>query len=325
MGIVFMMSRPRCSMLLLAWCLTGGCIDWESLYAPQVSAPVDTAPQSEDAAAPIEPPAAMTDADPDAGADADPEDAAPDPREPVALWRFDEPGRPGVQIAAIADRAPRLPMLPLHWDLNRDSGKSEVRDGVLVLDGGFLSAGITESDALGEVLVKARSLSLELWVKATPTGNGTIMTTFTPLGDKTAGRAFAIIQRENVIHFSVHTTATDSSGDKFVGPAMAAAEVHAHFPVETNAPIHVIARYSDATKMAEVYVDGVLGDAISHRRPGAPPPTLVWTHEKYEFGLGGAFDLASTWRGSIFKAAIYDRALAPAEIAALYSAGMGPP
>jgi hypothetical protein len=325
-----MMSRLQWATFV-AFFLTSGCTDWESLYAPAVSWSGDAAPGAGDAPVVDQPAGASADADPEAAVDLGAIDGepdggvAPDGREPVALWRFDVPGRPGVQVTAIADLAPRPPDLPLHFDLNRDSGKTEVRDGMLTLDGGFLSAGITPSNALGDVLTRARSVSLELWLKVLPTSNGTILTTFTPIGDKTAGRAFAIVQRDNVIHFSVHTTATDATGEKFLGATMTAAEIHARLPLEATVPVHVVALYSDADKSAEIYLDGVRADVISHHRPGTPPPALVWTHEKYELGLGGAFDVASTWRGSLYLAAVYDRALGAGEIKDLYSAGPARP
>jgi hypothetical protein len=330
MGIVFVMSRLGWRVLV-AFCLNAACTDWQSLYTPQVKLPGDAAtlPDAPVVDPDAEPDAAVAppDVEVDLGAiEVEPDDTAiaPAARDPVAFWRFDEMGRPSLQ--PIRDRAPREPDLPLQWDLNRDSGKTEGRDGMLVLDGGFLSAGIFASNALGRVLLAARSFTLELWIKATPTNSGTIFTTFTPAGDKTAGRAFAIIQKENLLHFSVHTSATDNTGERFpaVGSLPAAsAEAHARLPPEVTPemPIHVVAVYSDVEKSAVLYVDGEFAEAVNHHRAGTPPPTLVWSQGKYELGVGGAFDLMSAWRGAIYLAAIYDRVLAADEIKELYSAG----
>lgn len=320
------MRRTR--VLLVALASLAGCADWKSLYRtdPEDAAALDgpAAPDAaiDDDAAPLaDGPVPLPDMGspvPDATASAADAAICADDSGPVVLWRFDGSGVPS-PANFISDSACRPPSVPLGWDLQRNAGRTRMSGGWLFFDGGFLESQIKDSDDLGRALVKARSLSIELWFKGTADQTGTIFAT----RGATSGRAFDIEQRAQTLRFTLHTTATDATGEKLmppIAPSDGAADLTAHFNADGVSSVHVVATFSSDERAAHLYVDGVLAATVIQGRAEQPMPIPVWASGKNELGLGGTFEGAS-WHGWVDLAAVYDRALSASEVQALHALG----
>jgi len=302
------------------------CADWRALYAvvPADAGPVEHADADEDSSAlAFQPDAAPIDSESDGEPHTEGDAlACPLSPDPIVLWRFAGSGPPD-PTQFIPDYACRAPEVSLGWDLERKAGKTTMTDGTLFLDGGFLFAGIKESDDVGRMIARTRSFTVELWLQAKRGEMATICGTD---GDRTAQRAFALIQKDTTLHFTPRTTVTDGNGERFVagganpgGPA----EVVVALPVDTTTPVQVVATYSSTTRAATVFVDGAVAGTVIHARPPAPAPAPVWTSGKNQLGLGGAFQGAS-WHGWLHRVSLYDRALEPGEVQTLFAAGPAP-
>jgi hypothetical protein len=299
------------------------CADWRALYAvaPADAAAIDPSDAAEEdsGALPFEPDVGAP-VDADAGPAGDAVAACPFSPDPIVLWRFAGSGPPD-PMQFVPDYACRAPDVSLGWDLLRKSGKTNMSAGALFLDGGFLFAGIKESDDVGRMVTRAHSFTVEIWLQAK---RGEMATIFGTDGEHDDGRAFALIQKDTVLQFAVRTTVTDPNGEKFT--AMGAtpggpAEVMVPVPVDNGAPVQVVAIYSVATRAATVYVGGVLAGTVVHARPPVPAPTPVWTTGKNQLGLGGSFQ-ATAWHGWLYRVSFYDRAIEPSEVQALFAAGL---
>jgi hypothetical protein len=308
-------AMPRWPLIALA--AVTACTDWRSLYRGRDAAPV--LPK-------LEPPDAAGDGEETADAEAAPpadvhRSGAGDapacnepPSGPVVVWKFEGRGQPD-PMQFVPDSACRDPEVSLSWDLLRDPGKTTMADRVLYLDGGFLLADKGDSDDLGRAITRARSFTIELWLRARRLVNGTI---FTTNGDRDPGRAFGIVQKDSELRFAVHTTATDPNGLKFTGAASTVtAEVSAPLPVDTAVPVHVVCMYSSGDREASVYINGIRAAAVAHLLLGPLEPVPVWASGgKNQLGVGASFD-GTPWHGWLHRVAVYDRALAPNEIAEL--------
>jgi hypothetical protein len=288
------------------------CADWRSLYGARplpADALEDPSPPPD--AAPVSDLAEPDDLSPDVADEVIP--SCPDSSGPLVLWKFDGMGPPS-PAEPIRDMACRPPDVPLGWDLERAARDTNVADHALFLDGGFLFSGIPQSDEVGRAILHSRSLSLELWVRAERTGNGTI---FSTAGGTNPGRAFAISQKDGTLRFAVRSTATDADGSRFVagGPA----EAVAPFAFDPAVPVHIVATYGSADRMATLYVDGAPTAAVMHGHAGVAV-LPVWASGKNELGLGGTFE-GAPWRGWVYLVAIYDRALGADEVRALFARG----
>jgi hypothetical protein len=301
-------------LLVVVLAAAPACTDWRSLYRARDAAasapalPPDAAEELPVSADDAEAPPPPGDATP--GGEPVPCDA-PDTA-PVVLWKFEGRGQPDPS-QFVADSACRSPDVSLSWDLLRNPGKTFMGDSMLFLDGGFLLAAKKDSDDLGHAVVRARSFSIELWLRARHMVSGTV---FTTNGEHEPGRAFSLSQKDSELHFTVHTTATDADGQKFT-VAGASADLAVPLPVDTVGPVHVVAMYSRLDHTATVYVNGVLAGAVAHG-PRSPAEAIpVWASMgKNQLGVGGSFD-GAPWHGWLYRVAIYDRALAADEIATL--------
>jgi hypothetical protein len=84
-----------------------------------------------------------------------------------------------------------------------------------------------------------------------------------------------------------------------------------------------VAVYSGLERVASLYINGVLAQALSHVRPTVPAPAVVWSPGKNEVGVGATFDPRGVaWKGTLMMVALYDKALALEEVRRLY--GLGP-
>ena len=303
--------------ILLAVVLSTACTDWRSLYKERAEDGSLIARQDpEDAGQSAE--------KLDAGASTEhPDDAvAPEPiacaaAGPLVRWKFDGHGAPGA-TTFIPDLACRAPDVSLGWDLERNSRNTQMLDGALYLDGGFLFSDRPVSDELGQLVMRSGSFAILLWLRALRTETGTI---FATNGIRDTGRAFSIAQKDGTLHFAVRTTATDPMGERFA-TAGTLAEITVPLPVESKAPVQVVAMYSRQEGAATVYVDGVRVDTVLHARPGAADPAPVWATGRNQLGLGGAFE-GTAWHGWLHEVALFDRALPAAEVERLFVAGPG--
>jgi hypothetical protein len=306
-----------------------GCTDWRSLYVSVDAAvmvePMADAPDAPPAPPPVDAPAFEVVEAPQAIPDTPPARDRPPPTNPdeaLVFWRFFGAGHPS-PTNPVPDLSTLAPDLPLQWDLKRDVTRSELRDGSVWFDGGFLRAGPRESDSLGAALVKKNSLTIEMWLRTVATESGTIMST----DGEGSGRAFSIDQENDTIHFSVRTTATDANGEHFgsnTGPTSELSGKPPFDPSKQPTVFHVVAEFSGADKASALYINGVLAQALSHVRPPTVlMPTLVWSTGKNEIGVGAPFNPAgASWKGLLMAVAIYDKPLPPDEVRRLF--GLGP-
>jgi hypothetical protein len=306
---------PRWFLLLFP--ALASCADWRALYERADGAPLIA---QADAADPGLPEVGLT---PDEGLAPDVAEAevasCPASSAPIVLWKFDGKGPPSPS-QFVPDVACRDPNVPLGWDLERKPGRTNMAEGTLFLDGCFLFAGIKESDETGRLLTRAHSLAIELWLKA---GHGESATIFATNGERDPGRAFSLAQKDTVLHFAVRTTVTDPNGERFVAGAAnpgGVAEVVVPLPVDTLAPVHVVATYSAVDRTATVFIDGIEAGAVVHAHPPAVAPVPVWAAGKNQLGLGGTFQ-GTAWHGWLELVALYDRPIDRAEAEALFAQG----
>jgi hypothetical protein len=299
--------------LVLALPLVAACTDWGALY-------VNDAPDASPEVPGLVDAAGAPDVLPIVLADGPGSEVVVDcpATGPLALWRFEGHGAPNA-ADFIPDQACRAPDVPLAWDLERNAGTTELMPGSVHLDGGFLFAAKPASDDLGLLLTRSRSFSLELWLRAMHGESGTI---FATNGAKDSGRAFSIAQKDGLLHFAVRTTATDPNGEHFLKapPNGPSAELVVALPVDTFAPVHVVAMYSGLERVARIYVDGVAMETLPHARPDVPAPVPVWSPGKNQLGLGGSFD-GTGWHGWLHLVAVYDTALSATEVQQLFVQG----
>jgi hypothetical protein len=304
---------------LLGFLTLASCANWRALYAgaapdAATSAPPDT---GVDTAVLVD--TGLPDQRPPVDGEIAEVISCPASPAPIVLWKFEGAGPPSPS-QFVPDFGCRDPNVPLGWDLERKPGKTMMGAGALFLDGGFLFAGIKDSDEFGHQITRAHSLAIEVWLKAMHGESGTI---FATNGERDPGRAFSLAQRDAVLHFAIRTSVTDPNGERFVAGSAnpgGAAEIVVPLPVDTSAPVQVVATYSSVDRRATVFVDGVEMGSVVHAHPPAAAPVLVWTTGKNQLGLGGTFE-GTAWHGWLQLVALYDGPIDKAQAQALFLQG----
>lgn len=232
----------------------------------------------------------------------------------VALWRFDEGtgDRAGDSRNALALGAPMTPIpLPI-----ADPARVTWASGGLRLDAPVRVGTSVQAHVSRDVLLSG-AVTMEAWVAPASTSQGA-----GPLPGGLPSYALVLSLSPS---YAYHNAMIAQVGDRWQGRVLTAATTANALPViETPAgavtgaaPVH-LALVASATERV-LYVDGV-----PHRAPApgtgigplnAPAPALRW-FDYFPVSIGQERDTSETrpWLGTIWLAAIYDRALSTDEI-----------
>jgi len=226
--------------------------------------------------------------------------------EPLVAWVFDM-----VMDAAtpVPDSAVADPNVPLLADARDPVGVTFLADGV-ELSGGRLEATFDDGRALGQALVAAGSLTVELWVSTPHDDNTGPARIFTYSTDAYA-RALSIMQNRDGLLTRLRTTATGGNGSEL------GASIPSVFPAA--GPRQIVLTFDGATGLASVYVDGDLRDEHLHVDPDGGPSSLVWDLDQDRLGCGDEFtggaNGARVWRGTLQSVRVWSTALTAAQVA----------
>jgi len=225
---------------------------------------------------------------------------------PLVEWVFDMAMDPAT---AVPDSAEAEPEVPLRAAVRDPIGVRFLADGV-ELSGGHLEAAFEDGRALGEAIVAAGSLTVELWA-STPHGDNTGPARIFTYSAGAYARALSIMQNRDGLQTRLRTTATGDNGVEL------GASIPGVFP--TAAPRHLVLTYDGGTGLARVYVDGELRDEHLHEEASGMPGALVWDLDQDRLGCGDeltdGIDQGRSWQGTLHSVRVWNAALTAQQVA----------
>jgi ferric-dicitrate binding protein FerR (iron transport regulator) len=194
--------------------------------------------------------------------------------------------------------------LPLDLQIRNPGGVSWSARGLSIQGRGRIRSAEPPAELL-QALRSSRELTVELWftpAEARPGFDGAMLAWSSDLG----ARNFALVQRPSgAYEVSLRTTSTDPGGR----PVLLTAEGTAALR-----PTHLV--YVRAAQGAErIYVDA------TERASGQRTGSFDGWDPGYRLFLGDEATEERPWKGALHRAAVYSRALAPAEILRNFKAG----
>lgn len=211
----------------------------------------------------------------------------------LGLWRFEGSGQP----ARLRDRGDAQLGIDLYAVLGAEFGRASVQGGVLVTDGAAFRSDPPPGTAAVAAIEAARAFSAEAWaqIERTNDGKGLIVGT----------SVFRLQQTAIGTDFGIELAGANTPHDT----------TSLRPPTQRR---HVVAVFSEATGIARLYIDGDEAVQRDYRPEDAGTPTIRFPTGESRVQLG-----SESWRGRMELVAIYDRALEPAEVRALFAAGPG--
>jgi hypothetical protein len=207
--------------------------------------------------------------------------------EPVALWTFEGMGRPTM----IEDRVGNVHLFP--FPVAPADEAVSVINNALVLAGGNLKSDLDPGTALIAPLQGRKEFSAEIWAEMSAGDFEGKRIVFKPTGS-------------DLFNFNQFTTGASfevpvqSAGDGAVVVMDHRAELH-----------HWVGTFSAEGKFVRLYLDGDLASSAT-----LIDPITFANKEDSRVEIGD-----QAWRGRVYLAAIYNRALAPLDIRTLHEAG----
>ena len=222
--------------------------------------------------------------------------AAEPPAGPVALYDFRD-----TDSAVVRDRSGVGEPLDLHV---ADAGEVRRSRGSLEIVGDTIVRTRKPATRLLEAVRTSGAVTVEAWL--TPAGNGLegparIVT----LSRSVNERAFTLGQQADAYDVRLNTTRTDRNGNPSL--ASAAGQVR-------RARTHVV-HTRERDGRTRLYLDGK-----QHQQKTVAGGLDRWTGD-FTLALGNEIGGGRPWRGTYHLVAVYDRALAPAEVAERFADG----
>jgi hypothetical protein len=170
------------------------------------------------------------------------------------------------------------------------------------------SAGVSRE--LAERLLAAGSIAVEIWAATADVGQAGPARLVTLSTDQRT-RAFMVGQQQGAVVFRVQSTVTDPSGTTFQNEPGAFPDLEPH---------HIVAVFDAESAAQLVYVDGFLASERRHLSDEGIEGVLSWDPDVV-LGLGDEVSGSRAWNGTLFKVAVFDRAMSAGEVAARFASG----
>ena len=187
--------------------------------------------------------------------------------------------------------------------LSGDAGRLDGRNGLLF---GRKGAGkVVDATALRDAVVAAQEFSVEVWIKASGTGQRGPARLVT-LSQDPWNRNFMLAVDRDALHVRLRTTTSDDNGEPhFEIPAAASDQLE-----------HYVLTFAEG--VAKLYRNGAL---LAEEVRGGD---LSNWDSSFVLALGNEATDDRPWRGEMYVAAIYARALNPIEVRRNFEAGDNP-
>lgn len=222
--------------------------------------------------------------------------------DPVVLWDFEGEGRPDT----VPDRAPRGPQVTLRLDLSQDPAGMLLEGGALRAGGGLLRVGVADTQSILDAVSRTQGMSIELWIQPERSGaflelaaasesEGLLVMAVADVDLEVRSRLLGAVERRLDVP------------DAFNGP---------------STPLHLVFTFDARLGVSTVSLDGREVRRTAYADFGADVPPLVWA-DRLELAVARAFrsPTSSYFAGTLWRVAIYDRALDPDTIARLFETG----
>ncbi|MFO8079752.1 MAG: LamG-like jellyroll fold domain-containing protein [Armatimonadota bacterium] len=214
----------------------------------------------------------------------------------VSLYTFD-----ALEDGLIADGSDVAEPLPLAIE---DGSGADALDGELVVGQSSLIASQRPATELSRAIMQSGEVTIEAWVQPANLEQGGPARIVT-LSKDPGERNFTLGQEGDRYVVRFRTTETDANGMPMLESPEGA--------LTTDLAHVVYTRAADGT--ARLYLNG--GQVATREVPGE---LSAWS-DQYRLGLANELTRDRTWLGAIRLVAIYDRALAPDEVAENFGAG----
>lgn len=216
---------------------------------------------------------------------------------PLVLYEFDGRGSVVHDTSESGEPVPLVQKEAAGTGVTREPGAIELRGKTRLLSSGA-------PREFTEAIQQSNAISIAIWLRPTNTkqaGPARIVT----LSDGTSNRNFTIGQDGDKYQVRFRTTKTDANGL----PGLTSP----NGSVKTRLSHLVFTRAVDGT--TSVFLDGRLASK------GTSKGTLDDWDERYQLAIGDETSGGRGWSGTLYRVAMFDRALSPSEIRSAFNAG----